>query len=469
MATFDAYPALDIKPMASPLDLAGKAAELNGQLLTNTGMGLDQHYTRLGAMFRAGMGVLNPDGTADPQTVKNLITDQVKLGNISATEGATLLTSVPGDSKSAGSWLRSNLAGVGNNLAAITPMLGLQDTGSGLAPFQSNAFAAGGATGAIVQNTQKGMDPNAAGALVTVTNPDGSSTRSTAGQASSAVGGHPNATSLPTFDSPPASGETPAQGVPAPLPIAQTTLPPAGPQVAADAMTAIGNPNMLTTPATPGNQLAGTGAPITIPAAADAIHKQNTDFYTADIAAGNDPSLAASVGNLQGIVAASATANTGAASGWIQNIARVLNLGDMGNASDLEIMNKESGMLSQQLGAMGQQTDAGAAQQLLITPNGQMTPGAIKATAALTMGLLQYKINMAKASQDWASQNGQNSIAPNYGEFRQQYIDTAPSPLILALPMMPRAQQEGIIKYIKTLPDDQKNKLWAQLNSAGKK
>ncbi len=476
MAEFSAFPSLSVNvpQPANILDMAGKAAQLHQTLLQNTGLGLDQHFKRLGALAKGAMDLLNPDGSIDPGSLQDYIKNQTVLGNIMPDEATKLYLSVPNDPMKAGSVMRQLVGGVADSLAAITPHMGYQSTGDGSIPVQDNAFASGGSNMPSVHN---GLSADAANSPVMVTNSDGSTMQLTARDAATYLGGHPGSTATNingktvTFDS---SGFTqfgPKPATPAGFTPegAAAAITAAAPPVGGNALTGQA-PNALVpaTGAAPAAPVAQpTGGPITTAAQAPALRTQATTFIADDIKAGTDPSIASSLGNIQGIGAASDDAVTSAGAGWRASAEKALGLFNIvsdAGASNKEIFDKETGMLASAIGANGGSgTDAAMMQQLRITPNSEMTPLAIKTTAAMVGGLLQWKIDLASAATAWNANGGK---VDEYAAFRADFIANHPSPIVLAIGNMPGSQQRSLLKFAATLPADQMDKFVAQYKAA---
>ena len=456
MAEFSAYPALNVNPPPNMLDMAGKAAALNGQLLQNTGMGLEQHMTRMATLARAALTAINPDGTADPAKLKAVVLDQHAVGNINAQESANAIVAINGlsDPVAAGNWTRAQVAGIGNAIDAVSQHMLMYNFGDRQLPGNTNQFASGGLT---IPSGTMGMTPEGANGLVTVQNPDGSTSTMTAAQAATRVGGNPNASvggGLPQFGptgpQPAQTGQPKAAPLPAASPVTAAPVAPSGPQIAQSAMTAIGAAPMPANALTGGNAMTAgaapvaTGQPINIPAGTLELVKQNTDARNQDIAAGTDPNIPGAIGNLQAITAGSGDVITGPGSQWITTLGKIF--GTPG-ATERDIMDKEQGMLAQVLGSSGSGTDANAMAILHITPGAStQTPAAIRTTAALTLGALKYKMALAKAA------SSATDVA-HYNDARSAFIASNPTPLMYALPSMPKAQQAEIWKYVSTLPD----------------
>jgi|GEM_PF-3446385 len=482
MGDFPAYPALSITPMASPLDMAGKAAALNGQLLQNTGMGLEQHYTRLSAMFRAGMASLNADGTADPQAVKNGITDMVKNGIISPTEGATALTSVPNDPKAAGAWLRSNLAGVGNNLAAITPHMQSFDTGAGAVYRQDNPYAAGG--NQTPTQINEGQSVTDATAIVSWQDPKtGQIVMGTKAQQLAALGVNaaPQVTEAgaqPAAQPP----QQPVQGVPAPDPIAATPLPPTGQDVAAQTMAALGKPNMLTgkKPVVAANPLTGAqptqvntpapgtgGTPMVQDPQRPVYQADNATNFQADVNAGTGPQMQTRIDNLHELAGTIDDAYTGGAQDtkvWAEKLAAAVGVPIDYGATGSDIMHKLSQQAASYLPGSGA-SDAARAAAMGMTPNGDMTEDAIRSTTAMVLGKAQFDAQFAKDALAWQQAGGDPTN--NYAAFKSQYADTHPGPMLYAmLAMRETGDVKGfnrMLDYIKSLPASERAKVSAQI------
>ena len=465
MADFSSYPALDIQQMASPLDMASKAAALNGQLLTNTGMGLAQHYTRLSAMARAGASLLNPDGTADPATVKNSITDMVKNGIITASEGATALTSIPNDPKMAGQKVRELLAGVGNNLDAITPHMEGFDTGAGTVYRNTKPFAAGG--NQTPAQITKGISPESAKAYESWKSATGQTHVGTHEQFLADVGANGNPIIAPpgwTPDAAPAAGAAPAAAQPpvtksgATPPVSTTQLPPTGQDMASATMAALGTTNKLTATAPapsvnrmlppaaavpPVQPVAGQGAapvaapgaigtPITIDSQQAIGQTANATNYQADVDAGSGPAMQTRIDNLHELAGTIDQAFTGGLQGQKAYAEKLM--ADIGSpfdsgASGSDILHKLSEQAASYLPGAGA-TDAARSQAMGMTPNGDMTKDAIKTTTAMVLGKAQYDQQYSKDLVAWKAAGG--DATNDYASFKTQYADTHPGPMLYA-------------------------------------
>lgn len=475
-------------------DAFAQAQVLNAKLLANTGQSLTQHFTRLSALSNAlqAENVANNGAGISKSDMQNATLEQLNLGNINATEAANFYTSATDDPKQNAQIVRQTLAGVTGSLAAITPAYQTLNTPSGSLPVQTNAGASGGAN---IPAVTGGFSPDFLAHPYQWTNAQNQPVNGTIGQylAQSGVpvtgpqigggvgGGSANQApgqmpQMPQANQPPlpviGGQQAPAAQAPqigAPQQAAQGGIqPPTPAQVAA-----MGN-NTQPAPA----QAPGAGGQAQFgpaPGLAD-VQKQNTDTYNADISAGTN--LAPKISALQELAAAAPGAQTGPAANELAMIRGLgqqfgINVGT-DQASQEQVMNKATNMLVTSglgLSGIGTPTDAKMLELVGATPNSKMTPDAVKSTVAMTYGQTLYQQNLANAAQAWVNRGGSPT---QYNQFKLQYQQTAPSPLVLSMPYMPPSALLSVGKYIKTLPKSDQQTINAQIatmqhlqNSAG--
>jgi hypothetical protein len=420
MATFDAYPAQKVATPAAPnlMGMANNAAQLNQTLVQTTGMNLDQHFKRLGALANGMSALINPqNGTADPAAVKNGIIDAVKQGILTKEEGAKQYTSVPSDPTQAGTWLRSHIAAVGAGINAIQPHLQPYNMGGYQAVGNSNPIAAGGAS---VPGGAYSMTPGQAASPVSTTNAQGQPVYQTLGGFAATHGAMGN-----------------------PLAPIQRPSPQQGPQ----AQAAPAAPGGATVGASPADQ-----AYFQKSAEAFASDQRMVQDYPNKMA--NLDELASELGNVNGGPGAEMQAKVGALLGQVG-----INLGEK-QATAANIMDKVTAMLAQGgtlTGAPG--SDKQLFTAMHATPNKSMTPAAAAASVALLKGQLLYKQN---AVQEF---NATGKPPQEYNKwFSSFYQSSAPSPLVLAVASgnMPQAVKDTLKSYVMKLPKNQQIALGKQ-------
>jgi hypothetical protein len=77
-----------------------------------------------------------------------------------------------------------------------------------------------------------------------------------------------------------------------------------------------------------------------------------------------------------------------------------------------------------------------------------MTPEAVATTLAMTIGQKLYNLHRGQAYQKYIDGGGSAGDAGAFGLKFQQQV----SPLVLALPYMPKAARAKMITYIQSLP-----------------
>jgi hypothetical protein len=463
-------------------DAFSQAQELNQKLLANTGQSLTQHFTRLSAasdylqtlnIDNNGAGISKADG-------QSAVVEALKQGIIDPTEAANMYTSFGDDPKQNANFVRQTEAGVNQSLAAITPAYQTLSTPTGSLPVQTNAGASGGAN---IPAVTGGFSPDFLAHPYQWTNAQNQPVNGTIGQylAQSGVpvtgpqigggvgGGSTNQApgqmpQMPQANQPPlpviGGQQAPAAHAPqigAPQAAQGGIQPPTPAQVAA-----MGN-NTQPVPA----QAPGAGGQAQFgpaPGLAD-VQKQNTDTYNADISTGTN--LAPKISALQELAAAAPGAQTGPAANELAMIRGLgqqfgINVGT-DQASQEQVMNKATNMLVTSglgLSGIGTPTDAKMLELVGATPNSKMTPDAVKSTVAMTYGQTLYQQNLANAAQAWVNRGGSPT---QYNQFKLQYQQTAPSPLVLSMPYMPPSALLSVGKYIKTLPKSDQQTINAQI------
>lgn len=402
------------------VDAFQAAQNVNNTVLQGTGMSLEQHLTRMKNIANGLQSLLaNSGGKGIPRSdMINAIVTQLKNKTITPEEAAGAASSVTNDPIQNAKIVAEMEASMGQNIAAVTPVVNTLQTGSGTIADQTNP---GTPSGAYVPNVVYGVPQSQLAQPTSYTDSKSQTVNTTFG-GYDAVTGQPTAPQI-------GGGIAAPPGAPQ-APLAQIGAPgearPAAPQ----------QPGVIMGPA---------------PGVADVQHF-NAQQYNQDVQAGSN--IAPRISALQELAAAAPGAGTGPASNetaMLRGLGQEFNINvGTDQATQEQVMNKATNMLvNSGLSGLGTPTDAKMMEVIGATPNSKMTPEAVGATVAMTYGSALYQQNLAQAAQDWVNQGGSPA---QYPQFKLRYQATEPSPLVLAMPYMPPAAFQSVYKYIKTLP-----------------
>ncbi len=480
MADFTALPALN-GSMAQP----GGAFQMAQQAATINGMNLDQHFKRLQAASGVLQGLnLDNNGQGISKTDwQSAVTGAMKQGILNPTEAAQLVAAGTDDPMKNAQLARTLYAGVTGHMEAITPKLTQTNFGDQLVTGQANAGAAGGA---VVPGGRLGVSPEYSSAPTTYMGADGRIHPTTQGQLSGMYGGQPgsqpnggfpvmgrgNAVEGPNmltanpamppknmltggfnFGTAAAYPATPP-GTPAPrwptgmpqAPGAPSGMAPAAPQAPAA-------PAMSIAPGQTENQAA--------------LNKAATGEFQDVVAKGNPDVIQPQMSALDEILASSQNAATGVGSNFIGNaggyLKQVFGL-DTTGLTDKQVLDKATQLLANNVvTGLGAGTDSKLEAALHATPNSAMTKEAIGATAAMAKAQLMYNKNFADAAKAWQAQGGNPTDNAAWNQFKSDYAAKAISPFVLSLGDMPASQREPLMKFIQSLPADQRAQIKDQI------
>jgi len=463
MAQFTAMPALQQQvPTPNLMDLANKAASLNGQLIANTGANLAQHYKRMQGLTSGMMGMYvdAKGGPISRDAIVSFAIKAAKNGLVNPSESANFIAGIPKDQSQMQSYVRKVYSGFQNNAAVLGEQIQNINIGDRTVSANANPLARGG-----VQRVdgKLGMSPGQAGSPTTFTDSTGTPQQTTVGAYNRGLGQDIGSHFTRT-------GQPAGQG------ITQTSLAPSPQQIAVDTNYALfpqGNGGNQLTAAPGGNPFNGhtRGDIPSIPGAAPGVveaqkasAQASTSTWTSDQAVVGDYSK--NMSTITDLIAELNDANTGPLSDYMAKINSIaaqvgLNVGE-GQATAVNIMHKATAMLAGSGTVTGNpNTDQSLMNALNSTPNTGMTYNAASGAVAMIKGQWDYKRRMVEAFQN----SGKSPM--EYNRFRIQYQKIAPSPLILALASgdVPDSVKQNLEKYIGKLPKPQRLSLQKQAAS----
>lgn len=360
------------------------------QLQANS-QNIDNHIKNLTWASNKLGALLTPGATINTKTVAGIMADSMNETGASAKVAASTLLSFPPDSDPAAQrqWVEQHYAGAQHGIQQLLPAVGMANTGAQQVPVNTNPVAGpvGAMQGNPVNNT---LSPGQAASPISYTGPQGQQITTT-----------PGVIAANNYQ----------------LPGAPIVAGPTQQEAAANSAT--------------GTQSANMGAGITQAAA----------------------TLAPQRALLQSIIAESSGANTGPISGQMAKLGGVLTqfgVKGLDQATAYQLTQKSTMQyVGQAMGSMGVPTDGKMMAMEMSTPNGSMTPEAVKAAGGMLMGGLDYKQAQAQA---WAQYQAKNGPA-SYPQFQAQWNQNMPNAAVFQMQYLPKAQQQT---YWKSLSEAQK-------------
>ena len=166
---------------------------------------------------------------------------------------------------------------------------------------------------------------------------------------------------------------------------------------------------------------------------------------------------------LQSIIAESGAANTGPIAGQLAKIGGVLQqfgIKDVSQATAYQLTQKSTMQyVGQALQSMGTPTDGKMLSMEMATPNGAMTPQAVKAAGGMLLGGLDYKQAQAQAWTQYQQQHGPGSFAG----FQSWWNQNMPTAAVFQMHYLPKQEQQ---RYWNSLDKAQKQQFADALNWA---
>lgn len=365
------------------------------------GLSLDQGVKRLQWAGNATGSLLAQPGGPTQQGVRDVLTDGVKDGVFTAQEAASTLSSLPPNGPQLTQWVKAHFAAAQGGLQALLPHMVTDNNGA--YTFLRNTNPLAGAAGAVVAGSAVPMQmtPGQAATPVTLPTPTGASTVTTLGGVAGQAAG----------------------GAPAPV-------------------------------------IANGPTPATIAAGQAAGHAAATQG--ADLVQGASQ-LGQQRAMLQSIIAESGAANTGPIAGQLAKIGGVLQqfgIKGVSQATAYQLTQKSTMQyVGQALQSMGTPTDGKMLSMEMATPNGAMTPQAVKAAGGMLLGGLDYKQAQAQAWTQYQQQNGPGSFA----QFQSWWNQNMPSAAVFQMHYLPKEEQG---RYWNSLDKGQKEQFANALNWA---
>ncbi len=364
--------------------------------------GIDQHNAiqRLQWAGNAGGALLLQPGGPTQAGVRSMMADGVKDGIFTAKEAAQTLAGLPPDGPQLTAWVKAHFAAAQQGLQALLPHVSLTSNGKYKFGFNENPISGpvGPMPGTAVPNQ---LSPAEAAQPVTLPTPSGASQVTTLGGVAAQANGGAAAPVI-------ANGPTPAT-------------------VAA-------------------GQAAGHAAAT-----------QGADLVQSASQLGQQRAM------LQSIIAESGAANTGPIAGQIAKIGGVLQqfgIKGVSQATAYQLTQKSTMQyVGQALQTMGTPTDGKMLSMEMATPNGAMTPQAVKAAGGMLLGGLDYKQAQAQAWTQYQQQYGPGSFA----QFQTWWNQNMPSAAVFQMHYLPKEEQA---RYWNSLDKGQKQQFANALNWA---
>ncbi len=369
--------------------------------LQNQGISINNAVSRLKWISNATGPLLLPGANPTQADVRNAIVDGVKDGVFTAQEAAGVLSGVPSGGPQLVQWLKGHFAAAQGSLQALEPHLVMDNTGAVSFARQGSPLAPGFGQAVPGSAVQMQMSPAQAATPVTLPTPTGASQVTTLGGVAAQAGG----------------------GAPAPV-IAN------GP--------------------TPATLAAGQ-------AAGHAAATQGADLVQSASQLGQQRAM------LQSIIAESGAANTGPIAAQLAKIGGVLQqfgINGVSQATAYQLTQKSTMQyVGQALQTMGTPTDGKMLSMEMATPNGAMTPQAVKAAGGMLLGGLDYKQAQAQAWTQYQQQYGPGSFA----QFQTWWNQNMPSAAVFQMHYLPKEEQA---RYWSSLDKGQKQQFANALNWA---
>ncbi len=365
------------------------------------GLTLDQGIKRMKWAGDAAGALLAQPGGPTQTAVRETLIDGVKDGIFSAQEAASTLSSLPPNGPQLNAWVKAHFAAAQGGLQALLPHVVADNNGA--YTFLRNTNPVAGAVGAVVPGSpvRMQMTPAQAATPVTLPTATGASQVTTLGGIAAQEGG----------------------GAPAPV-IAN------GP--------------------TPATLAAGQ-------AAGHAAATQGADLVQSASQLGQQRAM------LQSIIAESGAANTGPIAGQLAKIGGVLQqfgIKGVSQATAYQLTQKSTMQyVGQALQTMGTPTDGKMLSMEMATPNGAMTPQAVKAAGGMLLGGLDYKQAQAQAWTQYQQQYGPGSFA----QFQTWWNQNMSSAAVFQMHYLPKEEQA---RYWNSLDKGQKQQFANALNWA---
>lgn len=369
--------------------------------LQNQGISINNAVSRLKWISNATGPLLLPGANPTQADVRNAIVDGVKDGVFTAQEAAGVLSGVPNGGPQLVQWLKGHFAAAQGSLQALEPHLVMDNTGAVSFARQGSPLAPGFGQPVPGTAVQMQMTPGQAATPVTLPTRTGASQVTTLGGIAAQEAG----------------------GAPAPV-IAN------GP--------------------TPATLAAGQ-------AAGHAAATQGADLVQSASQLGQQRAM------LQSIIAESGAANTGPIAGQLAKIGGVLQqfgIKGVSQATAYQLTQKSTMQyVGQALQTMGTPTDGKMLSMEMATPNGAMTPQAVKAAGGMLLGGLDYKQAQAQAWTQYQQQYGPGSFA----QFQTWWNQNMPSAAVFQMHYLPKEEQA---RYWSSLDKAQKQQFANALNWA---
>lgn len=452
--------------------------------IANAASGYNLHMTKFKA-FTDSLGAALAESAKNPAGARGYAQDAINTAvaenALTPSEGATLhieLTKVPNaDLIPTMQQLAYSLDGAKKSAEGIVGQFGVFDQNGQLVPYRLTPYGNPTPAGAVIPKT---LSPGESVRFEHLTGPNGQPVNITEGAVGRAQGvppsGYnpliPNVTAAQTTGAPPNANPL-LGGAPA-LPHVNIgtgrpgsghslgTLPP-NRNPSAEIHNETPATNVATTPQTPNNS---SGGATSIPSLAngvvmgpkpgvvtglEAAARQQADIGNQIVAEGRD--VTQTVSNLEDLGAQINDANPGPLADAAAKYRAALNeLGiPYGNkqATAAQVFTKLTNVLaSQNLSGLGAGTDQKLMTVLHATPNTAMTNQAAKTVVAMAIGVQKYRQARYEAYEKWL---GQGNLPSNAAAFNDQFQNEV-SPLVAAIPYMPKGQQQALQKYLLSLP-----------------